>query len=108
MLNFDTEVGFPPHDEQSAIAAFLDRETGRIDRLIAEHELLIECLAEYRNTVITRAVTRGLPPGAACAARPRPGTSPQTFGNPVDRRHTWALGNQAAEVYRHDQRRRDS
>ena len=65
---FDTEVGFPPHDEQSAIAAFLDRETGRIDRLIAEHELLIECLAEYRNTVITRAVTRGLPPGAACAA----------------------------------------
>ena len=62
---FDTEVGFPPHDEQRVIAAFLDRETSRIDLLVAKHELLIERLAEYRNAVITRAVTRGLPPNAA-------------------------------------------
>ena len=53
-------IPLPPLDEQSAIAAFLDRETARIDQLVAKHELLIERLAEYRNAVITRAVTRGL------------------------------------------------
>ena len=62
---FDTEVGFPPHDEQRVIAAFLDRETARIDQLTAKHESLTERLAEYRNAVITRAVTKGLPPNAA-------------------------------------------
>ena len=65
---FSTEVGFPPHDEQRAIAAFLDRETARIDQLITKHELLIERLAEYRNAVITQTVTKGLPPNAAHAA----------------------------------------
>ena len=58
-------VTLPPVREQRAIAAFLDRETARIDRLIAKHELLIERLAEYRNAVITRAVTKGLPADAA-------------------------------------------
>ena len=51
--------------EQHALAVFLDRKTARIDQLIARYELLIERLAEYRNTVITRAVTKGLPPNAA-------------------------------------------
>ena len=55
----------PPLSEQAAIVAFLDRETARIDQLIARHELLIERLAEYRNAVITRAVTKGLPADAA-------------------------------------------
>ena len=55
----------PPLFEQRAIAAFLDRETARIDQLIAKHELLIERLAEYREAVITQAVTKGLPPNAA-------------------------------------------
>jgi type I restriction enzyme S subunit len=58
-------IPLPPLDEQSTIAAFLDRETARIDQLIVKHELLIERLAEYRNAVITRAVTKGLPPNAA-------------------------------------------
>ena len=65
---FNTEVGFPPHDEQRAIAAFLDRETARINQLVAKHELLIERLKEYRVAVITRAITKGLPPDAAYAA----------------------------------------
>ena len=55
----------PPLSEQRAIAAFLDRETARIDQLTAKYQLLIERLAEYRNAVITRAVTKGLPPNAA-------------------------------------------
>ena len=58
----------PPLFEQRAIAAFLDRETARIDQLIAKHELLTERLGEYRKAVITRAVTKGLPPNAAYVA----------------------------------------
>ena len=48
--------------------SFLDRETERIDSLIAKKRLLIERLQEYRTALITRAVTRGLPPEAARAA----------------------------------------
>ena len=58
----------PPHDEQRAIAAFLDRETERIDALVAKKRELIERLQEYRTALITRTVTRGLPPDAARAA----------------------------------------
>ena len=58
----------PPLDEQRRIAAFLDRETERIDSLIAKKRLLIERLQEYRTALITRTVTRGLPPEAARAA----------------------------------------
>ncbi len=58
----------PPLDEQRTIAAFLDRETERIDALVAKKRLLIERLQEYRTALITRTVTRGLPPEAARAA----------------------------------------
>ncbi len=58
----------PPLDEQRAIAAFLDRETERIDALVAKKRQLIERLQEYRTALITRTVTRGLPPDAAHAA----------------------------------------
>ena len=58
----------PPRDEQRAIAAFLDRETERIDALVEKKRRLIERLQEYRTALITRTVTRGLPPEAARAA----------------------------------------
>ncbi len=61
-------VPLPPLDEQRAIAAFLDRETERIDALVAKKRQLIERLQEYRTALITRTVTRGLPPDAARAA----------------------------------------
>ena len=51
-----------PIEEQQAIADFLDRETARIDALVARKERLIELLQEKRTAVITRAVTRGLDP----------------------------------------------
>lgn len=54
----------PPIEEQTAIAAFLDRETGKIDALIAEQEKLIALLAEKRQATISHAVTRGLDPNA--------------------------------------------
>ncbi len=50
----------PPEPEQRAIAAFLDRETARIDALVAKKERLIELLQEQRTALITRAVTKGL------------------------------------------------
>lgn len=58
----------PPLDEQRAIAALLDRETERIDALVAKKRQLIERLDEYRTALITRTVTHGLPPNAARAA----------------------------------------
>ena len=64
----DALLPLPPLDEQHAIAAFLDRETERIDALVAKKRLLIERLEEYRTALITRTVTRGLPPEVARAA----------------------------------------
>ena len=54
----------PPLDEQGAIIAFLDRETARIDALIAKKRRLIELLREKRQAVISHAVTKGLDPNA--------------------------------------------
>lgn len=54
----------PPLPEQRAIADFLDRETGRIDTLVAKKWELIARLKERRAALITRAVTRGLDPAA--------------------------------------------
>jgi type I restriction enzyme S subunit len=54
----------PPPAEQTAIAAFLDRETGKIDALVAEQRRLMELLKEKRQAVISHAVTRGLNPEA--------------------------------------------
>lgn len=53
-----------PVEEQASIAAFLDRETAKIDALIAEQEKLIALLAEKRQATIAHAVTRGLNPDA--------------------------------------------
>ena len=51
-----------PQEEQTAIAAFLDRETAKIDALIAEQERLIALLAEKRQATVSHAVTKGLNP----------------------------------------------
>ncbi len=48
--------------EQRAIADFLDRETARIDELVAKQEQLIHLFEEKRTALIARAVTCGLDP----------------------------------------------
>jgi type I restriction enzyme, S subunit len=53
-----------PESEQNVIASFLDRETAKIDALIAEQQRLIQLLQEKRQAVISHAVTKGLNPNA--------------------------------------------
>ncbi len=50
----------PPLLEQAQIAAFLDRETAKIDAMVAEQRRLMELLKEKRQAVISHAITRGL------------------------------------------------
>lgn len=47
----------PPLPEQKAIAAFLDRETERIDGLVGKVEASVSMLKEYRAALISAAVT---------------------------------------------------
>ena len=55
-------IPLPTAPEQTAIATFLDRETAKIDALVAEQEKLIALLQEKRQAVISHAVTKGLNP----------------------------------------------
>lgn len=55
-------IPIPEYGEQNAIANFLDRETVKIDTLIAKQERMIELLGEKRSALISHAVTKGLDP----------------------------------------------
>jgi type I restriction enzyme S subunit len=52
----------PSLPEQTAIAAFLDDKTAKIDRAIAQKEQLISLLKERKQIIIQNAVTKGLDP----------------------------------------------
>jgi len=54
----------PLLETQRAIANYLDRETSRLDALVAAKERVLGLLAEKRRALITCAVTRGLDPHA--------------------------------------------
>ena len=58
----DMWAWLPDNSQQRTIADYLDRETARLDALVAEKERLLDLLAEKRRALITRAVTRGLDP----------------------------------------------
>lgn len=58
----------PPQTEQRKIALYLDRETTGTWALLQAQRSLIERLREKRIALVTRAVTRGLPPEEARAA----------------------------------------
>ena len=65
-INASDLASIPVHvhevSRQLAIADYLDRETTRIDALVAAKERVLGLLAEKRRALITRAVTRGLDP----------------------------------------------
>ncbi len=50
-------VPVPPVDEQTTIAAFVERETTKLDALTAEAERAIALLQERRTALISAAVT---------------------------------------------------
>lgn len=58
----DIPIPIHPLPVQRAIADFLDRETARLDALVAAKEGLLELLTEKRRAIVTQAVTRGLDP----------------------------------------------
>ncbi len=57
-------IMIPLLSEQRTIAAFLDRETARIDTLIEKKQRQIELLQEKRSALISNTVTKGLDPNA--------------------------------------------
>lgn len=65
-LNFDElskcMLIAPPLSEQKAIAEFLDKKCGEVDALIADIQQEIETLEQYKRSVITESVTKGLDP----------------------------------------------
>ncbi len=58
------DIPLPPLHTQRRIAQFLDEKTARIDGLIKKKQELLDCLAEKRQALITRAVTKGLNPAS--------------------------------------------
>lgn len=57
-------VPVPSYSFQVKIAKYLDEKTSQIDSLIEENEKSIELLEEYRKSIISEAVTKGLDPNA--------------------------------------------
>jgi len=57
-------LSLPNPAEQTSIATVLDRETAKLDTLIAKQEKLIELLQEKLQALISHAVTKGLNPDA--------------------------------------------
>jgi type I restriction enzyme S subunit len=53
-------IPIPPQKEQQAIVTFLDAQCRRIDGIIAETEQQIDILNQYKTSLITEIVTRGL------------------------------------------------
>jgi type I restriction enzyme S subunit len=60
----ETTIILPPLAEQQRIADFLDKKCGEIDALIALQEQMIAQLTDYKQSVITEIVTKGLIPDA--------------------------------------------
>lgn len=57
---FKRKIAIPTLQEQENIANFLDKKCGEIDGLISDIEKEIEVLTQYKKSIITETVTRGL------------------------------------------------
>lgn len=60
----NTYIPCPPVDEQHRIADFLDAKCAEIDALTADIQTQIDTLEQYKRSVITETVTKGLNPNA--------------------------------------------
>jgi len=105
-LNLNTDaigsiyIAYPAFEEQVVIRKFLDHKTSEIDSLIADKEELIKKLEEYKQSIITEAVTKGLNPDVKMkdsqikhltrvkrGASPRPIDDPKYFDS--EGRYSW-------------------
>ena len=55
-------ITLPPEEEQNRIADYLDAKCAEIDALTADIQTQIDTLEQYKRSVITEAVTKGLEP----------------------------------------------
>lgn len=53
---------FPDREEQIRISNYLDAKCSKIDEIIEKHQAIIEKLKEYKFSIITEAVTKGINP----------------------------------------------
>ena len=60
----NTSILIPPMDEQCRIADFLDTKCAEIDALVADIQTQIDTLEQYKRSIITETVTKGLNPNA--------------------------------------------
>lgn len=57
---YNFSFSYPTIDEQQAIADYLDKKCGEIDKVVEAEKSVIEKLKEYKQSIITEAVTKGL------------------------------------------------
>lgn len=58
------KLALPPKEEQEAMVAYLDEQTGKLDQAIAREQKMIDLLEERKQIIIQHAVTKGLNPNA--------------------------------------------
>ena len=56
----DYKIPYISIEEQQQIAEYLDKKCGEIDRVVETEKTVIEKLKEYKQSIITEAVTKGL------------------------------------------------
>lgn len=59
------KVALPPYQEQDRIAERIDKDTAKVDALIANQQAQIEKLKQYKQSLIAEVVTKGLDPNAS-------------------------------------------
>lgn len=92
----DIAVRIPPLDIQRAVAALLDRETAKIDALIAKQDALVARLREHHRSAIAQAVESVLDPESGArfkhfVTEMRQGWSPQCEAVPSDGVTEWGV-----------------
>lgn len=81
-------IALPPVSEQAAIVRFLDHADRRIRRYIRIKQKLIKLLEEQKQTIIHRAVTRGLDPNV----RLKP-SGVEWLGDVPEHWEVWQIGH---------------
>lgn len=57
-------IPIPPKEKQKDIADFLDRKCAEVEKLMSHIQMQIDTLEQYKRSVITETVTKGLNPDA--------------------------------------------